>query len=262
MVLAAVATLLGAYVQSATGFGFALILSPVMFAALDPAPALTTLLCLAAGLNLLVLFSEGREHRIRRRELAVILVAATPGLLIGTLILRSLSKPALQILIGTVIVIAVLMQIRAVRLQRSTPEDSRPPGPLAALAGFLAGTFTTTTGTNGPPMMLWLQRAGASPSEVRDTLAAAFLILNVAGTVVLVVAVGEDYQFKPAVIVPLLALVLAGQLAGRFAFERLDRVRFRQVGLALVLAAGIASIAAGAVGVAEPPRMPLSDLVP
>ena len=36
MVLAAAAALVGAAVQSATGFGFALVLSPALFAVLDP----------------------------------------------------------------------------------------------------------------------------------------------------------------------------------------------------------------------------------
>jgi len=36
MALAAAAALVGAAVQSATGFGFALILSPALFAALEP----------------------------------------------------------------------------------------------------------------------------------------------------------------------------------------------------------------------------------
>jgi hypothetical protein len=45
--------------------------------------------------------------------------------------------------------------------------------------------------------------------------------------------------------VPLLGLVLAGQVLGRLAFERLDHSRFRQAGVALVLVAGVASIVAG-----------------
>ena len=41
MVLAALAALVGAAVQSATGFGFALVLSPALFAVMEPAEAVT-----------------------------------------------------------------------------------------------------------------------------------------------------------------------------------------------------------------------------
>jgi uncharacterized membrane protein YfcA len=36
MALAAIAALVGAFIQSATGFGFALVLSPALFAVLEP----------------------------------------------------------------------------------------------------------------------------------------------------------------------------------------------------------------------------------
>jgi len=59
LVIAALVAFLGATVQSTTGFGFALILGPVLFAVLDRAGALTTLLALGAALNLLVLSGSG-----------------------------------------------------------------------------------------------------------------------------------------------------------------------------------------------------------
>ena len=249
MVLVAVATLLGAGLQSATGFGFVLVLGPAMFAVLEPAAALTTLLCLAAVLNLLVLFTERRPLHVRRGDLTTLLVVSVPGLLIGVLILEALSKPALQVLVGVAIVGAALLQLRFGAPSRRRAVAGEPPhrgsAPETALTGLLTGTFTTTTGTNGPPMVLWLQRAGATPAEMRDTLAGAFLVLNVAGAVVLAVAAGARQQLELDVVVPLLAALVAGQLLGRLAFERIDPVRFRQAGLALVLAAGVASIAAG-----------------
>ena len=249
MVLAAVATLLGAGLQSATGFGFVLILGPAMFALLDPAAALTTLLCLAAVLNLLVLFTERRRLHVRGRDLRTILMASVPGLLIGVLILETLTKPTLQVLVGIAIVSAALLQLRfgAPSRRRAVADDAphRVAPAETALAGLLTGAFTTTTGTNGPPMVLWLQRAGATPAEVRDTLAGAFLALSVAGALVLAFTVGEPQQLELDVVGPLLALVVVGQRLGRLAFERIDPVRFRQAGLVLVLVAGAASISAG-----------------
>ena len=48
MALAAVAAFVGAFVQSTTGFGFALLLTQVMFAVMDPVEAVLTLLVLGA----------------------------------------------------------------------------------------------------------------------------------------------------------------------------------------------------------------------
>lgn len=249
MVLVAVATLLGAGLQSATGFGFVLVLGPAMFAVLEPAAALTTLLCLAAALNLLVLFTERRPLQVRRGDLRTLLIASAPGLLVGVLILEALSKPALQVLVGVAIVAAALLQLRfgAPARRRAVAGEAPHHGslPETAITGLLTGTLTTTTGTNGPPMVLWLQRAGATPHEIRDTLAGAFLVLSLAGALVLAVAAGEPQQLELDVVGPLLAVLVVGQLLGRLAFERIDPVHFRQAGLAVVLASGVASIAAG-----------------
>ena len=55
MVLAALAAFAGAAVQSASGLGFALVLSPALFAVMDPEEAVTAVLLLGAALCALVL---------------------------------------------------------------------------------------------------------------------------------------------------------------------------------------------------------------
>jgi uncharacterized membrane protein YfcA len=49
MLLAALAAFAGAFVQSATGMGFALVLSPALFAVMDPEEAVTAVLILGAA---------------------------------------------------------------------------------------------------------------------------------------------------------------------------------------------------------------------
>lgn len=245
MPLAAAATFLGATLQSATGFGFALILGPVLFAVLEPTEALTTLLVLGASLNLLMLFGERRPLQIRRRELLVLLAAAAPGLVTGALILRALSKPALQVAVGIAVVLAALFQARE-RPAAKAELPPRMPSWLASGVGLMAGMLTTTTSTNGPPLVLWLQRLGLGPPELRDSITAAFLPLNLLGALTLMLLGGEPQAFEPGTLALLLVFTAAGHAAGRRMFERLDPQRFRAIGLVLVIVAGIASIVAGA----------------
>lgn len=240
--LAALATLLGAALQSATGFGFALVLGPALFATLEPDEALTTLLICGAALNLLVLFSERRRRSIRWRDLGELSLGVLPGLLIGVLILGAVTQATLQVAVGVAVLVAAALQVRPL------PVASQPPrGPgraIGSAVGLITGVLTTSTGTSGPPLVLWLDRLRATPAETRDSLTAAFLILNALGA--LFVLVPPDRPGVDAGLVALLlVLTLAGQLAGRLVFARLDPRAFRAVGLALVVAAGIASIAAG-----------------
>ena len=50
--------------QTVSGFGFALVLSPALFAVMDPVEAVTALLVLGLALNLLVLFEGGRPAHV------------------------------------------------------------------------------------------------------------------------------------------------------------------------------------------------------
>lgn len=68
MILAALAALVGAALQSTTSFGYALVLAPVLLAVTEPAEAIATILALAATLNLMMLFGEGRRPDPRGRR--------------------------------------------------------------------------------------------------------------------------------------------------------------------------------------------------
>ena len=215
IVLAGAAALVGALVQSATGFGFALVLSPALFAVLDPYEAVTTMLLLGPPLNVLVLLDSGREQ-VQLARLAPMLLAAVPGLALGVVALEVLSKPALQVAVGA----AVVCRRRAGRLRRRGGAPRRSRGRRArrrrpGRPGFASGALTTSISVSGPPIVLWLEALGLRPAELRASLAASFLALNLAG--------GRWWSWWPAGPVrcastcspPLLVLVAGGPRAGR-----------------------------------------------
>jgi uncharacterized membrane protein YfcA len=241
MALAAVAAFAGAAVQSATGFGFALVLSPALFAVMDPVEAVTALLVLGLALNMLVLFEGGRPEHVDWRALAPMLVAAVPGLAIGAVALTQLSKEVLQVAVGVAVIAAAGWQLR------ERARGHRPLPPAAAWgAGFASGALTTSISVSGPPLVLWLEARGVRPEEFRASLAASFLALNLVGGVVLLAAEGTG-AFDAGAVAVLLALVVAGYALGAVAFRRVDRERFFTLVLALVAVTGVASVLAGLV---------------
>jgi uncharacterized membrane protein YfcA len=247
VILAAAATLVGASVQSATGFGFALVLSPAMLAMLEPYEAVTALLVLGFALNVLLLFGAGGDPTaVRWRAVGPMLLAALPGLCAGFLLLVVFPKPALQVVVGAAVVAAAIVQARGTAA--SSGAGVREPTLGAACAvGLASGALTTSTTVSGPPIVLWLQSQGVAPAELRASLAASFLGLSVAGAALL--AAGGVLVVEPAVVLPLLAVTVAGHALGARAFRRLEPTRFRSAVLALVLAAGAASLVAGVAGV-------------
>jgi uncharacterized protein len=231
MVLAALAAFAGALVQSATGMGFALVLSPALFAVMEPEEAVTAILLLGAVLCALVLLES---RRVGTHGLVRLLVPAVPGLAVGVVVLAALSKEALQIGVGTAVAIAAVWQLRHGAVARMS----------AVVAGFVSGVLTTSISVNGPPLALWLEAEKVPPAVFRATLAASFLILDVAGVALIVSREGSD-TVDLGQLGPLLVCVSAGYALGAVGFRRLDAERFSAIVLSVVICTGLASVVAG-----------------
>ncbi len=244
MLVAAIAAFVGAALQSAVGFGFALVVGPALFGFLEPNEALTTLIILGTAVNLLVLFGERRPLRVRSERVLPALEWSLPGLVVGALILAALSKPALQIAVGVAVLVAVVVQVRVRAAPPSHPHDPEPAW-AAPVVGLTTGVLGTTTGTSGPPLVLWFQRLEFSPAEFRDSLAVAFLALNVLAVGALIAFGGGVDAPDPVELAGLMGLTFAGEYAGRHLFSRLDPNWFRTAGLVVVVCAGLASTIAG-----------------
>src|SRR5215207_9855265 len=158
--------------QAATGFGFSLVAAPLLFAAVEPEPAVVLLGVLGLEVNLLTLGTERRRPRPLKHSTVVMLACALPGALAGVAVLRSLPAEALQV--------AVTLGVVATLAARRVREAHVP----AWVAGLAAGALTTSTSTNGPPLLLLLGR-GATPAQVRDTLTTCFVGLAAIGALAL-----------------------------------------------------------------------------
>jgi uncharacterized membrane protein YfcA len=233
--------LLAACVQSTTGLGFALILTPIVFALQSPMAAILIVTALGLGLNVLVLLGERRRPRVAWGEVAPILLSATPGAVCGLIVLRALPKPTLQVAVGVLVVLAALVGVRARRTQQADAESGSSSARLAI--GFTTGALTTATGVSGPPLALWLARRGLAPGEVRDTLSAMFFAI---GVIALLLLLPRDVHLNPLLLVAGLACVVAGHALGSRAFVRIEARRFEPLLLAVILCAGIGSVASGA----------------
>jgi uncharacterized membrane protein YfcA len=245
--LVAVAALIAAVVQASTGLGFALILSPAVFALLEPESAVVAITVLGLALNGLVLFAERRRPAVAWGEVGPILVAAVPGAVCGVFILRALPKPALQIAVGLAVIGAAVLRARA-RHDASAPTPGDPRARVAL--GFATGALSTSAGVNGPPMALWFAHRGLGPAQIRDSLSAAFLALGViAGVVLAPVLAAADVAVSWGPLAAALVCVVAGHAVGSRAFVRIDANRYEPLLLAIVVGAGAASVVAGALAV-------------
>jgi len=216
------------------------VLGPALVAARGPKEALTGLLVLGVVLNVLVLGAERRKPIVRWRDVVPMAAAAVPGLAAGALLVDAMSKSTLQIVVG----VAVLVAAALAGARRHAA--GRPLRPATSLpAGLTAGALTTSTGVNGPPLVLWLRARGAGPIEVRDSLAVSFAFLNVSGAIAIGMAGGIANVLDASAFALLLPATVAGHAVGRRVLDVLGEERRGRVTLWLVFIAGAASTVAG-----------------
>src|SRR5947209_19104058 len=110
--------LLAACVQATTGIGFALILTPIVFALQSPPAAILIVTALGLGLNVLVLLGERRRPRVAWGEVTPIMLSATPGAVCGVVLLRAVPKPPLQLAVGVLVILAAVLRVRVRLVER------------------------------------------------------------------------------------------------------------------------------------------------
>ena len=153
--------LAGAALQSATGFGFALVSAPLVFAAFEPEEAVGLLILLGLIVNLMTLGTEGRRPQPLVRDSLIMLAWGIPGVVVGVFALRALDSTSLQIAV-TLGVFATLA-VRALARRRDAGVGAGRRRVAAPAAGFTSGVLTTSTNTSGPPVVLYCSRAARPP---------------------------------------------------------------------------------------------------
>jgi uncharacterized membrane protein YfcA len=238
--VAAAAVFLGASLQSATGFGFALVAAPVLFAAFGPQEAVTAGVLLGVALNVLTLGTERRVPRVLRGDLVTLLAWSVPGIALGAIALRELPERALSLLVAVAVLAALAVRLWGRRARAASPvAPASAPRWSAPVAGLTSGALSTSTSLSGPPLVFHLLARGAAPAEMRDTLAALFVALALLSVPAL--AATGTFAVGTAIGV-LLAAGLAGHLLGRRVFARLAGDRYEIVILAVLALAALVAL--------------------
>jgi uncharacterized membrane protein YfcA len=114
--------------------------------------------------------------------------------------------------------------------------------PTELTAGAVSGALATSTGTNGPPLVIAFHATGMAPEPMRATLAAAFAVQGSLALATFWAADLVDADVGRAWLVGVPAAIV-GALAGDRVFARMDRARFRAAVLALLAVSGALALA-------------------
>jgi hypothetical protein len=232
--MALVAALLAGTVTGLTGFGLALISTPLLLFVYEPRTVVVLTTFFSIFINIAVVWDSWREAR---RPLALaLLIPSVVGVVLGAEVLRLLDPLYIRLAVGAVVVFSALLLVRDVRL----PGAGTRWGPV--VAGSASGALSTSTGLAGPPVVLLLASRGLPKAEFRSTSALYFLAMSLVGVLVLAgrgLIEGGEIRLG-LVLVP---AAVVGKMIGTAFLKKVSERAFRALSLGLVILTGALGVA-------------------
>jgi len=216
-------------VQSVSGFGLALLAVPLLLFVIDPKVAVVLLAVVGPLSTISIAFAE-REHVLW----PLVIRMAGPaffGMPIGFWILTELGARALEVAIGVLVIVLTGLLVSGVRISDRRDVD--------VAAGLASGILATSTGTNGPPLVIALHAKHLSPPRFRSTVSATFVVEGLVTLAVFTIGGRIDAEVWRLALYAIPGLVV-GRLAGTWVVRRIDPERFRILVVALLFATAIA----------------------
>lgn len=230
ILLGSIVVFLGAFVQTAVGFGLAVIAAPVLyFLNPDFVPAPVTVAALTLSVANTVAYRDG----LSVAGLKSAVVGRVPGSLAGAALLLWMDQNLLALWIGLSVLFAVAVSLTPLRW-------SPTPGRMMT-AGFLSGFMGTSTSIGGPPMALLWQHQDLR--LIRANLAAFFTVSCIISLLILA-PVGRFGWLHIQLSLPLLPVTLAGFWVARRTVHRLPHRAIRIASLGLCAASGSGAVVA------------------
>lgn len=225
MVLAAFIVLLAAFVRSVSGFGYALIATPLLTFVFEAKSVVVMNVILGNIIGILLLFRMRRYIDFRR--LAFISLGSIPGVPLGAFLLSRLEPSVIKLAIAVLIIpFSVLMLLGH---SHQFKRDILGCG----IAGFMSGVLGASTSLGGPPVVLFLLNQGLATERFVGTLTAYFLFVGVIsiGAFSSLGMITTDLLTKVAILLPLLFL---GYYAGIKVLPKINAILFKRIVSSLV----------------------------
>jgi uncharacterized membrane protein YfcA len=232
--IAAIATVtVAGFFRGVTGFGGAMMMTPMLSLLIGPVPAVVTALLLETAAAL-VMFPDALP-KVNWRTLSYLTFPAILTVPLGGYFLLTIDPALARKFIAAIVILFSLLLLFGWRYHGS-------PRPFTSLAlGSIVGVLLGATSVGAPPVILYLL-SGPDPIVVtRANLTVFVTLISAIGLVMLTAASAITWVIGTSAIVLMIPYLLATWFGGTF-FSRLTDLGVRRFALVLMLAFGVASI--------------------
>lgn len=230
------AVLLAAFIRGLAGFGFALVLAPVLLLILNPAAVVVINLFLMLLSNIVVIVHS--HARIDFKRVLPIALSSLLGIPLGVWIISVVATSTLKIFIGAVIISFAVLVASGFRITFTRERLS------SGIAGFFSGILSSSTSLGGPPVVLFMQSQHWPKEIIHPSLAGYFMFLGSFALGALALS-GKVHAETIITAVSLAPALLAGTGLGMIVFQRVNARFFRAFSMAIVICAGLLGVISG-----------------
>lgn len=229
--------LFASFLQTLTGFGYALAAAPLLALAINPKDVV--MLVLFTGLLVKAVMAWHTRREGCFSNIFLMFMASITGALPGAFVMAYISNDALKIFIGIVLVAVTVLMYRQVTVKIVNHRIAQ------AVAGLNSGFLASTTSLNGPPIVLYYMNEAAEKETIRANLARYFVLGNTA-SLVLSYFLGTLNVSNLAVnVVVSIPALLIGFWVGEKVFSKVDGQMFRKLALGVISISGMVSLGSG-----------------
>jgi len=225
----------GFFIRGISGFGSALIITPLLLFFYD----LRTVVSVVAILEIIstAYFTIEVFKDVDWRYIKSLLPISVIGIAVGAFFLINIKTDLLKSIFG-VFVVLFAIRIFIINIKSFGYIRRRWPHSIAYIAGALAGLLGGLYGTAGPPVTILLENQMDSKINLRATLTFYFYMVDIIRIVPYFYAgmIGKEQLKIGAILLP---AAFVGMIAGRLIYLKFSEVFFRIIVGIILLASGI-----------------------
>lgn len=229
--VAALALLFGCTVYSATGFGIAMVATPIMLFAFEPQTAVVVVHTGAAGAGLMIVIQARKD--IPYREILPIAAAGALGVPFAVTILKYADPNIIRV--GIAVLILLLAALSLKEFQGQIPYARA----LGIVVGFAVGAVLPAFAVGGPLVTLFLLARNLRRQSVRAAMALFLLTISIFAAVGYGIA-GLYTPERLILIVIVFVPSLIGFGLGTLLIGRMNERIFRYVVLGIIVMSSVA----------------------
>ncbi len=225
--------MLSSFLQTTTGFGFAIITAPLLALVLDVKE--TVMLVMVTGLMVKLLLLRVIRDEGSFADVLPLITAGVMGAIPGAYLLAVISSDGLKLFIGVVLLAATVAMWKNCTISIGNPRYAE------AVVGAVSGFLTTTTSVNGPPIILYYLNAkvDANKAAFRANLTRYFLLMSASSILISYLAGNLRFGDLWGHVLLAVPALYAGFHVGEKMFHRINAKTFRTVTLAMVFASSL-----------------------